>query len=235
MKLRLFDTLSKVNTTLSLTDRVIALVLLFLPPGLLVGAYSTRDRLWDEYGWLGAVVLALLAVFVTGVGCGGIALLIMAHKPPKAENPPTSAPLLPIHTSDLAHLFARAARNLMRSEEASTPQARRAAVNKIYDALRSGDISCWGFASKFYPPETTPPFAPRVFIPPEFWSEHTIEELDKIAEAQQLDEETPWESITKPGETRFKRREVVQCYWDLTFDSDDVRRRWPLRHDWMAS
>jgi hypothetical protein len=87
MKSRLFDTLSKINTTLSLWDRVFALALLLLPSSLITWIYATTDKWWKEYGWLGAAVLFLGAVLVIGISCGGIALLVMAWKPPKAEEP----------------------------------------------------------------------------------------------------------------------------------------------------
>ncbi len=231
----LVDWMTKFNTTMTALRWVVVIAMAVLPTAVVTWIYSTTDQLWTYYGWIGVAVALLAVMTIFGVCLGGLGIFLLATKKPEPPVRTAAKPELPLHTLNVGEVFGRVGEHLNEQGVKADAEAIWKVVSAIYDGLRSGHVLCWGHKSDFYPPKTNPPHAPRVFIEALFWSHHLIEELERSRKKLLIDKNRGWVSITMPDPDRFNRREIVTCYWDLAFDPSTVRRKWPLKNDWMTA
>jgi hypothetical protein len=233
-----FGTLKKLNTAAaSLQWAGIAFAM--IAPGaaaIIVGwLAATRDRFWNEYGWLGVVLLAVSVFVAVSLALGGLALFkIWQSGVLKSET--RSAPserTLPLRTLTVPELMKHVGTYFdSRQDRSAGLKVVRQTIEEIYDALRSGHLKSWGHRSDVYPPHTVGPHGPRSYIESSFWSANSIEELDLVAVGKTVNPERMWETVTVPDPLRFSRRELAPCYWNVVFDTDDARFKWPTKSGW---
>ena len=104
----------------------------------------------------------------------------------------------------------------------------RIIAEKLYDALKNGHMRSWGQQSNFYPPSISHPRPAIKAITHSFWDNNTIEELEAAAGRHMIAQSAGWDSITLPDTSRFDRSKA-ECFWNLVFERDEVRRTFPRR------
>lgn len=170
---------------------------------------------------------------IAGAGryAGGRLSSLRVQKP--APNDPPPPPLHPISIVEVLKAAGEWSKQLTEPNDGKTVQR---VADRVYDALRSGQVKSWGQLSNFYPPIVAPHRPALAFIEPKFWNDNTIEVLERAAGRAaypSAGESEPWDSISAPDPNRFERSRTP-CYWNIVFDSGDVRKKWPPSVSWMG-